>query len=89
MAGLLKGLSHHALMLGTGAGAVVGQNFSVRRHEAAQGLRIFIIHGGNFVGTKVALFFYRRLVVVNWSHRIALIISAGLRIIRILLLAPR
>ncbi len=69
MSGLLKCLSHHSLVLGAGAGAVVRQNFGVRRHKTAQGLRIFIVHGANFVGAKITLFFYLGLgVFIVGSH---------------------
>ena len=63
MPGLLERFGHHPLVLRAGAGAVVGQNFSVRRHEAAQGLSVFIVYSGNFVGTKIALLFFYWLAV--------------------------
>ena len=59
----LKRRGHQALVLGAGAGAGVGQDFGVRRHKTAQGLRVFVVHGADFVGAKIALFFYLRLSV--------------------------
>ena len=60
-------------MLGAGAGAVVGQNFGVRGHKAAQGLRVFVVHGANFVRAKITLFFNLGLAVsvsvVGWAHK--------------------
>ena len=46
----LKRRGHQALVLGAGAGAGVGQDFGVRRHKTAQGLRVFIVHGADFIG---------------------------------------
>jgi hypothetical protein len=61
--GLFKRLGYHALVLGAGAGAVVGQNFGMRRHKAPQGLRIFVVYGADFVAAKIALFFNLGLAV--------------------------
>ncbi len=73
MPSVLKSLSHHSLVFGAGAGAVMVKNFAVRRHKAAQGLRIFIVYGADFVGAKIALLFNLRLVVfivvVVGSHK--------------------
>jgi hypothetical protein len=51
-----------------GAGAVVAQDFRVRRHKSAQSLRVLKIHGADLVGAEIALFFYGRLVVIGWTH---------------------
>lgn len=72
MPGLLERFGDHALMLGAGAGAVVGQNFGMGRHKAAQGLAVFIVYGADFVGTKIALLFFHWFAVsvsVVGSHR--------------------
>ena len=61
--GLLKRLGYHALVFGAGTGPVVAQNFCMRRHKTAQGLRIFIIYSVGLVGTKITLLFYLGLVV--------------------------
>jgi len=61
-------------VLGAGAGAVMGQYFCVRGHKAAQSLRVFVIHGADFIGAKIALLFYLGSfsvpvsAVVLWSH---------------------
>lgn len=55
--------SHQSLVLGAGAGAVVGQDFRVRGHKAAQNLRVFIVHGADFIAAKIALLFGNRLVI--------------------------
>jgi hypothetical protein len=47
----------------------------VRGHKTAQSLRVFVIHGANFVTAKIALFFNLGLSVfsvVRWSHEINL-----------------
>jgi len=50
-------------MFWASAGAVVGKYLCVGRHKAAQGLRVFIVYGAKFVGTKVALLFFLGFVV--------------------------
>jgi hypothetical protein len=57
MAGALKGLGDHALVLWAGAGAGMVQDFGVRGHKAAQGLRVLIVHGRHFIAAEIALFF--------------------------------
>jgi hypothetical protein len=60
-------------VLGAGAGAVVGENFGVRRHKAPHYLRVFIIHGVHFIAAKIAkLFNVCLVIVVGWSHKINL-----------------
>ena len=48
------------------------------RHKAAQGLRVFIVHGAYFVGAKIALLFFHwpgvSVSVVVGSHKIAILI---------------
>ena len=58
MSSMLECFGYHPLMFRAGACAVVAQYFGVGRHKAAQGLRIFIVNGADFVGTKIALFLY-------------------------------
>ncbi len=72
MPGLFQRFCHHPLVLGAGAGAVVAQNFGVRGHKAAQGLRVFVVHSADFVRAKIALLFNLWLavsVVIGWAHR--------------------
>lgn len=56
MAGALKRDRDHALMLRAGSCFVVGKYFSVRGHEASQGLRIFVIDVTYLSAAKVADF---------------------------------
>lgn len=50
-------------MLRAGAGAGVTQNFCMRRHEATQGLRIFVVYRRDFIAAEIAVLFDNRLVV--------------------------
>jgi len=72
MPGALQGQCHHALVLRAGAGLGVRQNLGVGRHEPAQGLRVLVVNRGYLVGTKIADFLNRRLVVLGFllvSHK--------------------
>ena len=69
MASSLQGQSNHALVLGAAASLFVGHDFGVGGHKAAQGLAVFVVHGGNFVGTEVAILLY------HWNVSIALLRS--------------
>ena len=63
MSGLLEGFSDHTLMLGAGTSSVVVEDLSVGRHEAAQGLSIFVVNGTDFVAAKITLLFDLGLIV--------------------------
>lgn len=72
MAGSLEGQSNHALVLWAATGLFVGHDFGVRGHKAAQGLAVFVVHGGNFVGAEVAILLHHRNVSVALlgSHKL-------------------
>ena len=69
MPGLFQCFGHHSLVLGAGAGALVAQNFGMRRHKAAQGLAVFVVYRAQFIGAKVALLFYEGLVGWLRAHK--------------------
>ena len=58
----LQSLADHSLVLRACAGAIVGHDLCVRRHESAQGLGILVIDKAYFIAAKIADFFG------NWLH---------------------
>lgn len=69
MAGSLECQSNHALVLRAATSFFVRHDFGVRGHKAAQGLTVFVVYRGNFVGAEVAILLY------HWDVSIALLRS--------------
>lgn len=57
MTPMFERAGYHSLVLTAVAGFFGRQNFGMRRHKAAQKLRVFVIHVGNFFTAEQADFF--------------------------------
>jgi len=77
VAGALEALGHHALVLAAGAGLFGGEDFGMRGHEAADELRVLVVHEGNLLGAEEAGFFN-----IGWGwnwHRVGVKGVRGVR----------
>lgn len=69
VAGAFKSFGDHSLVLWARASTRVVEYFCVRRHKAAQGLRVLVVDRAEFVRAEVALFLgYLLFRVVRWAH---------------------
>ena len=56
MAGPFQGAGHEFLVLLARTGAFAAEDFGVRRHEAPQKLRVFVIHVADFILAQETIF---------------------------------